>query len=146
PKYYVEGFIAPGAESVERGRADGWNEVLLIASPPNLTPVSFRLSASPGALHGTVTTAGHDPVPGAPVYLDAYDVDLRKRLIDVREARTDIHGQYQFSGLAPGNYRILSTFEFQAPDPATMESAGPRMVKIEEGRDTPLDLDLYVIR
>src|SRR5205823_6353509 len=38
PKYYVEGFIAPGAESVERGRADGWNEVLLIASPPNLTP------------------------------------------------------------------------------------------------------------
>ena len=73
-------------------------------------------------------------------------MDARKRLIDVREARTDIHGQYQFYGVAPGNYRILSTFEFQAPDSATMESAGPRTVKIEEGRDTPLDLDLYAVR
>ena len=53
-------------------------------------------------------------------------MDMRKRLIDVRETRTDIHGQYQFQGLSPGNYRILSTFEFHAPDPATMELAGPR--------------------
>jgi len=27
-----------------------------------------------------------------------------------------------------------------------MESASPKTVQIEEGRDTPLDLDLYVIR
>jgi hypothetical protein len=145
PKYYAETFTGPGAEGMERGRADGWNEVLFSTQgASNL--VTFRLSTSPGALHGTVTIAGHEAVPGAPVYLEAYDVDARKRLIDVREARTDIHGQYQFYGLAPGNYRILSTFEFQAPDSATMESAGPRTVKIEEGRDTPLDLDLYVIR
>jgi hypothetical protein len=108
--------------------------------------VLFRLSSSPGTLHGTVTASGHEPVPGAPVYLELYDVDARKRLIDVREARADIRGQYQFVGLAPGHYRIVSTFEFLAPDSATMELASPRTVQIEEGRDTPLDLDLYVIR
>jgi Carboxypeptidase regulatory-like domain len=145
PKYYAEAF-RPSFEGVGRGRADGWNEVLLPGTQTAIVPLNFRLSSKPGALHGMVTTAGHDAVPGAPVYLEAYDVDARKRLIDVREVRTDLHGQYQFYGLAPGNYRILGTFEFQAPDSATMESAGPRTVKIEEGRDTPLDLDLYVIR
>jgi hypothetical protein len=149
PKYYAETFRGPGVDGrpdgVDRSRADGWNEVLLPSTQVGTNLVTFRLS-TPGQLHGTVAIAGHDAVPGAPVYLEAYDVDARKRLIDVREARTDIHGQYQFYGVAPGNYRILSTFEFQAPDSATMESAGPRTVKIEESHDTSLDLDLYVIR
>jgi len=146
PKYYAEAFRGPGAESMERGRADGWNELLLPGAQTAPYLVTFRLSSSPGQLHGTVTNAGHDAVPGAPVYVAAYDVDARKRLIDLSEARTDTRGQYQFYGLAPGNYRILGTFEFQAPDSATMEAAGPRTVKIEEGRDTPLDLDLFAIR
>jgi protocatechuate 3,4-dioxygenase beta subunit len=150
PKYYAETFKGPGVdgrqEGMERGRADGWNEVLLPGTQTAAILVTFRLSSSPGQLHGTVTAGGHDAVPGVPVYLEAYDVDARKRLIDVREARTDLHGRYQFYGLAPGNYRILSTFEFQAPDSATMEAASPRTVKIEAGRDTPLDLDLFVIR
>ena len=93
-----------------------------------------------------MTASGHEPVPGAPVYLEMIDIETRKRLIDVREVRTDIQGRYQFVGLSPGNYRLVATFEFQAPDPATMESAGDRTVPVEEGRDTPLDLDLYVIR
>jgi protocatechuate 3,4-dioxygenase beta subunit len=145
PKYYAENFHGPTGDQVERGRADGWNEIVVFGSPPP-NAVLFRLSSSPGTLHGTVTASGHEPVPGAPVYLELYDVDARKRLIDVREARTDIHGQYQFFGLAPGHYRIVSTFEFLAPDSATMDLASPRTVQIEEGRDTPLDLDLYVVR
>jgi len=145
PKYYAESFHGQGVDQGERGRADGWNEIVVLGSPPP-NAVAFRLSSSPGSLHGTVTTSGHDPVPGAAVYLELYDVDARKRLIDVREVRTDIQGRYQFLGLAPGNYRLVSTFEFLAPDSTTMESASPKTVQIEEGRDTPLDLDLYVIR
>jgi protocatechuate 3,4-dioxygenase beta subunit len=144
-KYYAESFRGPGIDPVDRGRADGWNEIVVISSPPP-NPVSFRLSSSPATLHGTVTTNGHEPVPGVPVYLELYDVDARKRLIDVREVRTDIQGRYQFYGLAPGHYRIVSTFEFLSPDSATMESASPRTVQIDDGRDTALDLDLYVIR
>jgi protocatechuate 3,4-dioxygenase beta subunit len=145
PKYYVESVYGQGVVQVERRRASGWNEIVVFGSPPPIT-VLLRLSSSPGRLHGTVTTSGHEPVPGAPVYLESYDVDARQRLTDLREVRTDIHGQYQFFGLAPGNYRLVGTFEFLSPDSATMESASPKTVQIEEGRDTPLDLDLYVIR
>jgi hypothetical protein len=145
PRYYAESFHGPGLNPGDRARADGWNEIVVLGSPPP-NAVLFRLSSSPGGLHGTVTASGHEPVPGAPVYLELYDVDARKRLIDVRQTRADIQGHYQFLGLAPGNYRIVSTFEFLASDSAAMELASPRTVAIEEGRDTPLDLDLYMIR
>jgi hypothetical protein len=125
PKYYAENFEGPSRDAVERGRADGWNEIGLSGYPPP-DAVSFRLSSTPGTLHGMVTASGHDPVPGAPVYLELYDVDVRKRPIDVRETRTDIHGQYQFFGLAPGHYRVVGTFEFLAPDSATNGDARPQ--------------------
>ena len=145
PKYYAENFSGPGVDPADRGRADAWNEVVLFGSPPPIQ-VFFRLSSNPATLHGIVTTNGREPVPGVPVYLELYNVDARKRLIDVREVRTDIQGHYQFYGLAPGNYRVVSTLEFLSPDSATMDSANPRTVQMEEGRDTTLDLDLYVIR
>ena len=37
--------------------------------------------------------------------------------------RTDTRGQYQFSGLAPGEYRLLATFEYQAPTAAEFDLA-----------------------
>jgi hypothetical protein len=64
----------------------------------------------------------------------------------VRVTRTDTQGKYQFYGLAPGAYRMLGSFEFQMPDSAALEAANARIVKAEEGRDLPVDLDLYVIR
>jgi len=145
-KYFAEKFAGPGVDPFDRGRADGWNEIVLTVPGPPASGAGFRLSASPASLHGIVTQNGREPAAGAPVYLELYDLEARKRLIDVRETHTDVRGQYQFYGLAPGNYRVVSTFEFLAPDSATMDSASPRTVQLEEGRDTTLDLDLYVIR
>jgi hypothetical protein len=142
---YVAQFRGPAPEGLMRGPADGWNEVLLVASSQRVTGVRFELSPAPGAIHGTVMS-GRDRVPGVPVYLEAYDLENRRRLTDVRTVRTDMRGQYGFYGLAPGTYRILSTFEFQTPDTATMDAAEARTVAVEEKRDLALDLDLYVIR
>ena len=66
--------------------------------------------------------------------------------MDVRVTRTDTRGQYQFYGLAPGSYRMLSSFEFQMPDSAVLDAANARVVKTEEGRDLSVDLEIYVIR
>jgi hypothetical protein len=60
--------------------------------------------------------------------------------------RTDVRGQYDFYGLAPGNYRVFGTFEYQMPDTAAMDLARARVVKVDEGQDQASDLDLYVIR
>jgi hypothetical protein len=142
--YYVAGFSGPRNEGMERGRADGWNEIVLAG--PGQETVKFVLSTLPATVHGVVSNASHDPVPGVPVFLEAYDPESRKRLMDVRVTRTDTQGRYQFYGLAPGAWRMLSSFEFQMPDTAALDAANPRIVKAEEASDLPVDLDLYVIR
>jgi hypothetical protein len=142
PGYYVASFTGPGVDASDRGRPDGWNEILLSGGP---SAVKFVLSAAPAAIHGVVT-AGNSPVAGAPVFLESYDPASRRRLTDLRTARTDMRGQYHFYGVAPGNYRLLSSFEFQNPDAPALDAANARIVKAEEARDLSQDLDLYVIR
>jgi hypothetical protein len=141
PGYYVSGFYGPGFGRSQT-RSDGWNEFLSNGMGPS---VRFTLSGGPGELHGVVKS-GSDPVAGAPVYLEAYDPETRTRLLDLRTVRTDIHGLYRFQGLAPGIYRVLSTFEYQMPDSASMELAGAQSVRVEARGALQLDLDLYGIR
>jgi hypothetical protein len=103
------------------------------------------LSSGPGGLHGTVKTNG-DLVAGAPVYLETYDPDSRQRLADLRTRRTDLQGGYRFDGLAPGTYRVLATFEYQAPDSMALDLAMARQVEVAATTDLQTDLDLYTIR
>ena len=56
------------------------------------------------------------------------------------------NGQYHFYGLAPGGYRVLSSYDFQAPDPLDLTSANAQTLRVQEGQDLPADLDLYVVR
>ncbi len=141
--YYVARFVGPPGAVAERGRADGWNEIAAASGP--LT-VKFVLSPNPGVVRGAVTGANRAPVAGAPVYLESYDPETRKRLTDLRQTRTDLQGKYEFYGLPPGNYRILSTFEYQSPEPAAMDAAGAQSVKVEEARDVEMALALYVMQ
>jgi len=48
--------------------------------------------------------------------------------------------------LGPGTYRVLSTFDIESPEIAEVEALYPRTVKVEEGRDQQLDIDLSVLR
>ena len=70
----------------------------------------------PGGIHGVVTAALHEPAPGAPMVLESYDAEGRKRINELRIVRADLTGHYQFSGLAPGTYRVISTFDLQTPE------------------------------
>lgn len=140
--FYVSGFLGPWRGSGVRGRPDGWNEITV---RENNTSVRFSLSSGPAALHGVVK-AGADPVAGAPVYLEGYDVGTRQRATDLRTTRTDMRGVYRFEGLAPGTYRVLATFEYQMPDSAAMDLGGARPLKAEANSNLQMDLDLYVVR
>jgi hypothetical protein len=142
PNYVAIGFSGPRGERSSNDRADGWNEILLTGN----SPVRFVLSSKPAAIHGLVTGGAHDAVPGAPVLLEAYDPQTRKRLLDLRIVRADMQGRYQITGLAPGTYRIVSTFDYDSPDVDELDTLYPRTIKVEEGRDQQIDLDLSVIR
>jgi protocatechuate 3,4-dioxygenase beta subunit len=140
PANYAKEFNGPLPREAERGRADGWNEVDVGAS----VQIRIRLSTHPASVHGRVTGSGQDPAPGAPVYLEAYDQDSHKRLTELRTATTNMRGEYHFAGLAPGVYRILSSFEFDRPDSQTMDAAGARTVSLAEDKRIAQDLELYV--
>jgi Carboxypeptidase regulatory-like domain len=137
------GYRFTRSEGVHRARADGWNEVMINGRGNSLR---FVLSSNPGSMHGMVSGLSREPLNWAPVFLEGYDPDNHKRVTELRVALTDSHGQYKFSNLPPGSYRVLSTFEFHMPDEATMDLAGAKLLMVEEGKDAIQDLDISVIR
>lgn len=141
PAGYASGFWGPPPD--RRERADGWNEIVAVPGP--VIPLRFVISTKPAALHGTVSGPGRDAAAGAPVFLEPYDVPGRRPLGEVRFSRTDMRGQYYFYGLAPGDYRVVSTFEFRQLDSATLDLMAPKTVRLTEAKDDSMDLDLYVI-
>jgi hypothetical protein len=132
--YYVSGLFPTGNR---RGRVDGWNEIL--TRPYN--SFRFSLSGGPGALRGTVKDT-----PYAPVYLEPYDPATRQRVADVKATRADARGQYRFANLAPGTYRILSTYEYAFPNSETIDTASPLTVQLDAHTEVTKDLGLWVIR
>jgi hypothetical protein len=142
PGFYVSGFSGPAHKRPSDLRFDCWNEVNVSYS---YSSVRFILASNPGGVYGKVKS-GSETVAGAPVFLESTDLEPQRRVMEVFVTRTDIHGQYRFAGLGPGNYRVLSSFEYQMPDPQTMLNAGAKPVKVEAGRDAQQDLDLYVIK
>jgi hypothetical protein len=141
--YYVSGFMGSGAYRPHK-HYDGWNEAVILPRP-NSNWARFSLSSGPGALHGTVTETS-DPVVGAPVFLEPSDLEPERRITEVSVTVTDVHGRYGFSGLAPGHYRVLSSFEYQMPDAKIMTDAHAKELLIDARNDLTADLDLYVIR
>lgn len=137
--YYVSRFLPSPRNG--SSRPDGWNEVML----QRFESVTITLSGGASAVHGLVKSSGA-PAGGAPVFLEAWDPVERKRLIDLRETRTDMRGNYRFEGVAPGNYRVLSTFEYLTPDSNAMDAAGAIPIQIAEHTDAQTDLDLFGLR
>jgi hypothetical protein len=134
--YYVSRFTPSGRNG--NTRPDGWNEILM----QRFDTINIGLTGGASAMHGIVKTSG-SPAEGAPVFLEAWDPIQRKRLVDLRETRADMRGNYRFEGLAPGSYRVLSTFEYLAPDSKSMDVAGAQPIEIVAHTDLQTDLELY---
>jgi hypothetical protein len=139
PSQYVSNFSGP-PDDQGRSHPEGWNTILLTAS----AMARFVVSTGAGSIHGVVTASGQ-PAVGAPVFLEPYDPVQRTRVADLRTVRADERGQYRFSGLAPGAYRILSSFDFRTPEPLELNAVA-RTMNIESGDNQTADLDLYVVR
>jgi hypothetical protein len=140
--YVATDFRGPRGERPEGSRADGWNEITVDRNGS----VRMVVSNKPGGVHGAVTMGAHEPAGGVPVFLEAYDETTHRRVVDLRSTRTDMRGQYNFVGLAPGTYRLVGTFEYQSPLTGDIDAMSPRVFQVEEGRDQQQDLDVYVIR
>lgn len=141
PAFYVSGFSGPRVPPPDGLRPDGWNDFVV---GEGSGAVKFTLSPSPSGLHGTVKSGG-TPVVGAPVFLEPTDLEPVRRVTDFLATRTDVQGNYYFTGLTPGNYRVLSSFEYLAVDSAIMSNAGAKQFEVEKGQSLQRDLELYLI-
>ena len=101
------------------------------------------LSRSVATLYGNVTSSGK-AAGGAPVFLEPFALELGAGLTTVRTARTDLQGRYHFTGLAPGRYRVLSSFDFNQPTSEEMEAARAATIALKEASETSKDLELFV--
>ncbi|MEO8592932.1 MAG: carboxypeptidase-like regulatory domain-containing protein [Candidatus Solibacter sp.] len=142
PAYVATDFRGPRGERPEVNRADGWNEVTINKN----SFIGYTLSTRPAGITGSVTVGANDPAPGVPVYLEAYDEVTRKRVLELRSTRTDLRGKYSFQGLAPGSYRVVSTFEYRSPATGDIDTMRPKVVTLEEGREQQQDLELWIMR
>jgi protocatechuate 3,4-dioxygenase beta subunit len=132
-EYYVDSVRASGATGAE-------NEFR--ALPGQRVSVEVTVGTRPAVLRGVVKTPDGQPAVGAPVFLNAMDAGARQRMGGTRMARAGQDGRYEFPGLAPGDYEVVSTFEFRGPKEANWQGVPARMVTLTEGQEASLDLEL----
>jgi hypothetical protein len=142
-------MIVASITALERGdyssppAADGWKEVF--SQGGRVTPVKVVLSTAQASLHGKVIDAGK-VAAGAPVFLEPLDLEWGAGLLTMRTARTDSQGRYRFTGLPPGNYRVVSSFDFGEPNRKDMDAGRAVTIAVKEGAETNQDLELFVVR
>jgi large repetitive protein len=115
------------------------------AVPAQETRVTVLLSDRPATLSGVVRLDG-DPVIGAPVFLHAYDSELRQRSGGIRTINADRQGRYLFTGLPPGRYEVVSSYQIRDPDAEGLPPGLGTSVTLDEDEEGEQNLTLTVIR
>ena len=100
------------------GRSDGWFGAYL----SNVPRLQVLISNRPASLSGTVSS-GSKPVAGAAVYIELFDPEIPERRLQLWQIRTDATGNYTLQGLAPGGYRLLSSFDFDPEERMAIDKA-----------------------
>jgi hypothetical protein len=138
-EYYVKSIAAqfsPRADAV--GSNGGWFATDIGTS----ASLSVMLSSHPASVSGVVTTDSK-PVAGAAVYLELYNPENPATpRVQLTEIRSDAQGNYKFSGLTPGKYRVLSSFDFDPDDRLAMEKAS--VLTLREGDNATQALALVL--
>jgi protocatechuate 3,4-dioxygenase beta subunit len=62
----------------------------------------------------------------------------------VRTTRTDQNGNYHFTALPPGRYRVVSSYDADPTNRASIEAAHPRDVSLHELADESQDLEIVL--
>jgi hypothetical protein len=135
--YYVSRFLGARNNNAN-ARPEGWNELLVNFGYSRFT---IGLSSGAASLHGMVKS-GNAPAVSAPVFLEEWDPVTRQRVVELRTARTDAHGNYSFMGLAPGDYRVLATYDYASPDSRAFDVSAPQSVRLEVNTGPQVDLEL----
>ena len=107
----------------------------------NSARLQIVLAPRPVTISGVVSTAGK-AVAGATVYLELYNPDGPEKRLQLWNLRTDPDGRFTFPQLAPGRYRVLSSFDFDPDDVNLMDRAD--VVTLKEGDSVTKALEMLL--
>lgn len=141
PSYYPVAILPLyGPTNVSpASRADGWNPYVASVN----SGIRVVLSSHPASVHGRVVFSANNPAPEVPVFLETMDLDPSEPP-QVRQTRTDQNGNYRFSGLPPGRYRVVSSYDADPTNRASIEAANPKNVSLREAADEVQDLEIVL--
>jgi hypothetical protein len=81
-------------------------------------------------------------VIGAPVFLQRLNPNATELAVQSWNVRADAQGRFTFQGLAPGSYRVMSSFDLDFEDPVARD----RAVKVTLRESDAIQQALEVIR
>ena len=67
--------------------------------------------------------------------------EARLRMIQIL---ADASGYYQFSGLPPGDYRVLASFDLSEVDEEILDAARAPVTRLDAGQRITADLPLWI--
>lgn len=152
PGAYELFFQTGGTHYVERvtllsGRRRTDNPLLEIAPVVHLgqsarTSVAVLLGTRAATVEGVVKHQDQASL-FTPVYLYPRNVDLSRRMNGTRSTYTDRDGRFRFTGIAPGNYWMISTIDLDEISSTTLEHARADELLLGEGETKQIELRLY---
>ena len=136
PKHYAQTIrVNFGGQPITK--QDGWFGLDF----GNQVRLAVTLSDTPASIAGRVTASGK-PVAGAVVYLELFNATAVETRLQLWTTRSDHTGKYQFAGLTPGSYRLISTFDFDPEDRFALKDA--KVAKVSDGETGVVELELQL--
>ena len=105
--------------------------------------ISIFVSDRAAQLSGVATQEGKR-VPGIPVFLWPVKEETRRMLGGTRQVLTDVDGLYQFTGLPPGEYRVLATMDIREISADVAEEAKAKAIDLTEGQSAEMELSVWI--
>jgi hypothetical protein len=63
-------------------------------------------------------------------------------LFERESFRTDTNGQFRVDGLPPGTYQVVASFEYEKSDEVDWGLSQVRTVRLDEGKESSVELEL----
>lgn len=120
----------------------GENAYEFSLSPGEQHELTVLLKPGPASLSGRVLADARQPAAGVPVSLYPVDTELRARVGGVRGTRSNEDGKFQFAGLAPGRYEVLSSYSLEEMREAAWPAGQGTTVDLDENGETSVILRL----
>jgi hypothetical protein len=140
PTQYVEDITGAGFGRAATRPPDAFDVMIQGVA----TRINVRVSDRAAQMEGVVLGPDSKPVAGAPVMIWAVTESARRSIGGSRQTLAGADGRYLFTGLPPGDYRIIATFDIREVDADILDYARIDTTRLAIGEKKTADLSLWI--